>query len=153
MLCRYFAILVFISAFIQGCAALPSPEIMAREAGEFELPAKAEPGYALVYVVRPSLIPIARATVFLDGEGENSMMGYTSGSQYIYFYVPAGTHRILSVAAGYRIEIIIDAEEGDIIFLKQDIGKAYLLVTELNGVEGRYHLKNSSLGTIINIRK
>jgi hypothetical protein len=69
---------------MQGCASLPSAEVMKTETARFNLPKLPEPGMAIVYVVRPShLGGMVRFNVFLDDKQAPSEMGFNRGSQYI----------------------------------------------------------------------
>lgn len=135
-----------------GCMEAMTKEKMVTEARGVRLPVSITDGNALIYVVRP-LGTFGRTTIFLDGEDEDCEMGYMSGAQYIYFYVTPGHHQIMT-RAGKSAEVIIDAEEGDIIFLRQEIKPGGRIgLVEIDAIEGRYHLKNASLGTITRTRK
>lgn len=80
---------------VSGCATMPSPEVMRSEAANYNLPRQPDPGKAMVYVVRPSgLGGLVRFNVFVDDQEPASEMGYTRASQYIYFMVRPGEHKI-----------------------------------------------------------
>ena len=152
-------IYVFLIAVLamQGCATLPSPEKMALEVEEFTLPVKEEDGSALVYVVRPSSLGgLIRFNVFLDDKEAESEMGYTRGSQYIYFHVSPGPHQISSKAENWA-DVTIDAKSDELIFIKQDTQMGFIMarnqISQIDIVEGKYHVKHTKLGTIIKIRK
>jgi hypothetical protein len=102
----------------------------------FSLPAKPEPGKALVYVVRPSSIPyFFKTDVFLDGKESGQQIGITKGGQYIYFNVEVGEHTIYSYALNWA-EIKIDAKEGDIFYIKQNAyGRPGIVFNELSILE------------------
>lgn len=151
---------LFVAVFLvlaQGCATLPSPQEMASDIKDFRLPTEPEKGSALVYVVRPSSLgTLIRFNVFLDGKEPASEMGYTRGAQYIYFYVSPGKHLIQSKAENWA-EITIDAQAGQVIFLKQDPQMGIVMarnnLNAIDDVEGRYHVKHTSVGTIIKTKK
>ncbi|MBE9535880.1 MAG: DUF2846 domain-containing protein [Proteobacteria bacterium] len=130
---------------------------MALEVEGYTLPVKKEDGSALVYVVRPSFLgKLIRFNVFLDGKEIESEMGYTRGKQYIYFYVSPGTHQISSKAENWA-DITIDAKAGELIFIKQDVKMGLIMarnqISQIDIVEGKYHVLNTELGTIIKTRK
>jgi hypothetical protein len=142
---------------VLGCARLPSPAEMAEQTKDFKLPAATEAGQAMVYVVRPSMVgTLIRFNVFADDQEAASEMGYTRGSQYIYFTVAPGKHMIYSKAENWA-EIAIDAKADDIIFIKQDPQIGFIMarnsLSPLDAVEGKYHVMNTSLGTIIKSKK
>lgn len=142
---------------LTGCATLPSPEKMAMELSGYNLPKQSEAESALIYVVRPSSVgTLIRFNVFLDDKEDNSEMGYTRGSQYIYFFVKLGKHTVLSKAENWA-EISIDVKAGEIVFLKQNPSMGIIMARNslelLQEVEGKYHIKNTSPGTIIKERK
>jgi hypothetical protein len=108
-----------IAAFITGCATLPSPEVMRAETQSYILPRLPENDKAIIYVVRPSpLGTLIRFNVFLNDQEANSEMGFTRGTQYIYFSVNPGKHKIYSKAENWA-ETDVDAKSGDIIFIQQ----------------------------------
>lgn len=143
--------------FFSGCASVPSPEKMQEETAGFQLPKQPEEGKALVYVVRPSIVgTLVRFNVFVDNEEAASEMGYNRGSQYIYFNVTPGEHKILSKAENWA-ETAISAKAGDVIFIKQDPAMGIIMarndISKIESLEGRYHVKNTALGTIIKTDK
>jgi hypothetical protein len=83
-------------------------------------------------------------------------MGYTRGSQYIYFFAEPGQHTIFSKAENWA-EVIVEVKAGETIFLKQDASIGIVMARNNIGIiqdlEGKYYVKNSSLGTIIKERK
>ncbi len=144
-------------ALTAGCATLPSQEQMAADIAGYELPQQPAAESALIYVVRPSgLGPIVRFNVFLDDKEDSSEMGYTRGSQYIYFHVSPGNHTIYSKAENWA-EINIDAKPRDIIFIKQITSMGFIMarnsLEQVQDTEGKYHVKRTSLGTIKKERK
>lgn len=156
---RYLAYILFLSIFVicSGCVTLPHPEQMSLEVRDFELPMSVEAGSALVYVVRPEYFGGGvRFEVFLDGQDADSEMGYTRGSQHIYFFVSPGNHQIWSYAENWTA-ITVEVKEGDIIFLKQTPQVGLIMArnnfTLLDTIEGKYHVKNTSIGTIIKTHK
>jgi hypothetical protein len=145
--------IVFIAAvsLLTGCATM-TPEKMEAEISGYELPQQAEENSSLVYIVRPgSLGTLVRFNVFLDDKKEDSEMGYTRGSQYIYFFVSPGKHNIYSKAENWA-ETDIDVEAGEIVFIRQitDMGiiMARNSLVTLDDIEGKYYVKTCSLGTI-----
>ncbi len=148
---------VALFALMAGCATLPSQEQMAADIAGYELPQQPAAESALVYVVRPSgLGPIVRFNVFLDDKEDSSEMGYTRGSQYIYFQVSPGNHTIFSKAENWA-EINIDAKPRDVIFIKQITSMGFIMarnsLEQIQDTEGKYHVKRTSLGTIKKDRK
>lgn len=158
MLRMYFScILLAATLIVQGCATLPPPEKVALELKDYKLPQQIEKDKALIYVVRPSSLgTLIRFEVYLDGEDDVSKMGYTRGNQHIYFYADPGHHVIRSNAENWA-EFTIDAKEGDVIFLMQDVQPGVLYARNslglMNTMEGKYYVKNTSLGTIIKTHK
>lgn len=147
-----FIAVALIALFLQGCATLPSPEVMRSEVQNFQLPKHPEPGKAIVYVVRPSEVGgLIRFNVFLNDQHPESEMGFTRGSQYIYFQIPPGEHKIQSKAENWS-EWIVNARAGDILFIQQEPAMGLLMarntLLKINDVEGRYHVKTLKLGTI-----
>lgn len=147
------AVALFLVALVSGCTTLPSPEKMAAELEGYSLPKQNETSNSLIYVVRPSSVgTLVRFNVFLDDKNDNSEMGYTRGSQYIYFFAEPGQHTIFSKAENWA-EVIVDVKAGETVFLKQDASMGIVMARNNLGIvsdlEGKYHIKNSSLGTII----
>jgi len=146
-----------LALLLQGCATLPSPEAMKAEVQDSQLPKLPVEGKAIVYVVRPSEVGgLTRFNVFLNDQQPESEMGFTRGSQYIYFQIPPGQHKIQSKAENWS-EWIVNAKAGDILFIQQDAGMGLLMarntLLKINDVEGRYHVKTLKLGTIHKIDK
>lgn len=146
-----------LALLLQGCATLPSPEAMKAEVQDFQLPKLPVEGKAIVYVVRPSEVGgLTRFNLFLNDQQPESEMGFTRGSQYIYFQIPPGQHKIQSKAENWS-EWIVNAKAGDILFIQQDAGMGLLMarntLLKINDVEGRYHVKTLKLGTIHKIDK
>ena len=78
-----------------------------------------EPGYGMVYIVREvGRHPQFRFDVYLDEAVLKERIGYTLGGQYIYFQVPAGKHRVVSVGKNTKT-IPFDIKGGETIFIKQ----------------------------------
>jgi len=152
-----FPFVLLMVAFVSGCATLPSPEKMAAELNGYSLPKQTETTNALIYIVRPSPIgTLIRFNVFLDDKEDISEMGYTRGSQYIYFFAIPGQHTIYSKAENWA-EIFVDVKAGETVFLKQDASMGFIMARNSLGIvqelEGKYYVKNASLGTIIKERK
>jgi hypothetical protein len=143
--------------YLCGCASLPSPSEMREETANFTLPKLPDDGKAMVYVVRPdSLGGMIRFNVFVDDQEDSSEVGYTRGSQYIYFSVPPGDHQISSKAENWA-EANITVKAGDIIYLKQIPAPGILMarnsVGRIEDYEGKYHVKTLKLGTLKNSKK
>jgi hypothetical protein len=139
-------------ALFTGCANLPSPEQMKTEVAGFQLPKLPEAGKAIVYVVRPSpLGGLVRFNVFLNDQEAASEMGYTRGSQYIYFNVAPGNHKVFSKAENWA-ETLVSVKAGDIIFIQQDASMGVLMarnsLAQIEEVPGKYHVKTLTIGTI-----
>jgi hypothetical protein len=146
-------LIVCAMAILTGCASMPSPEAMKAEAATFQLPKLPETGKAIVYVVRPSgLGGLIRFNVFVDNQEAASEMGYTRGTQYIYFNLVPGQHKIYSKAENWA-ETTILAKAGDIIFIQQVTSMGFLMaqntIFKLEDYLGKYHVKHLTVGTII----
>lgn len=141
------------SAVVTGCASLPSPEVMKAETATYQLPKLPEQGKAIVYIVRPSSVGgLIRFNVFVDDQEAPSEMGFTRGSQYIYFNLLPGEHKIYSKAENWA-ETLVTANPGDIIFIQQDASMGILMARnnlfKLEDYQGKYHVKTLTVGTII----
>ncbi len=148
---------LFGSALVTGCANLPSPEAMKAETATYQLPKLPEQGKAIVYVVRPSSLGgIIRFNVFVDDQEASSEMGYTRGSEYIYFSIPPGDHKIYSKAENWA-ETLVAAKAGDIIFIQQDASMGIIMarnnIFKIEDYQGKYHVKTLNVGTIIKSEK
>ena len=144
-------------AVFSGCASLPKPEEMKTDIVGYELPELPEAGKAIVYVVRPSSVgSLIRFNVFVDDEEASSEMGFTRGSEYIYFNLMPGSHRILSKAENWAEATVTD-NEGGIIFIQQDAEMGLIMarnsIFQLPDYQGKYQVKHLELGTIIKADK
>jgi hypothetical protein len=149
--------LAAIFAVLSGCASLPTPEVMKAETASFQLPKLPEPGKAIVYVVRPSGVGgLVRFNVFVDDQEAASEMGHTRASQYIYFNVTPGTHKIFSKAENWA-DTQITANGGDIIYIQQEPSMGVIMarnsVSKIDDVQGKYQVKQLQVGTIIKADK
>ena len=147
------AALLVVTALLTACASLPSPEQMRAEVASYQLPKPPEDGQAIVYVVRPSSLGgLIRFNVFVDDQEPASEVGYTRSSQYIYFNLTPGRHKILSKAENWA-EAEVDAKAGDIIFIQQEPAMGLIMARNslfaLKDYEGKYHVKTLTLGTIL----
>lgn len=83
-------------------------------------------------------------------------MGYTRSSQYIYFSVPPGEHKVYSKAENWA-ETLITAKANDIIFIQQEPTMGVVMarnnIFKLEDYEGKYHVKTLTPGTIIKTAK
>jgi len=123
----------------------------------YQLPQLPADGKAIVYVVRPSILGgFIRFNVFVDDKKEDSEMGYTRSSQYIYFNLIPGDHQILSKAENWAA-VNITAKAGDIIFIQQEPSMGIIMarnnIFPIQKYEGKYQVKHLTLGTIIKIDK
>lgn len=150
-------ILISCAVLFTGCASAPSYEKMKADTEGFVLPKLPEDGKAIVYVVRPAAVGgLIRFNVFVDDKEASSEMGYTRGSQYIYFNLAPGEHNILSKAENWA-QTPVNAKAGDIIFIQQNAEMGVLIarnsIAKIEEVEGKYHVKNLKLGTVIKADK
>jgi len=144
--------LIFAAGVLSGCATLPSPEEMKKETASFQLPKSPEAGKAVVYVVRPTeLGGLIRFNVFVDDKEDSSEMGYTRGSQYIYFNLAPGDHKIFSKAENWA-ETDVSANAGDVIFIQQEPSMGIIMarnsLVRIEALPGTYYVKTLKLGTI-----
>lgn len=142
---------------LSGCATLPSPDVMKAETASFQLPKLPDPGKAIVYVVRPSSLgTLIRFNVFVDDQEAASEMGYTRGSQYIYFQLSPGDHKVFSKAENWA-ETHVSAKAGDIFFIQQEPTMGVIMarnnLTKLEELTGKYHVKTLTVGTVIKTDK
>lgn len=138
---------------IGGCATLPSPEAMKADVATYQLPKQPEAGKALVYVVRPSAIGgLVRFNVFVDDQEAASEMGYTRSSQYIHFNVAPGQRKIYSKAENWA-EATVTVKAGDVVYIQQEPTMGIIMarnnIVKLEDYQGKYHVKNLTLGTVI----
>lgn len=143
--------------FLVGCASVPTRETMKSEVENFVLPKKPEDGKGIVYVVRPSdLGALIRFNVFVDDQKPESEVGFTRGSQYIYFSVEPGERKIQSKAENWA-ESVINVRPGDVFFIQQEPSMGFIMARNtlftIDDVQGRYHVKNLKLGTILKSQK
>jgi len=136
-----------------GCASKVSPEMMKKEIATYKLPKQSEKGKALVYTVRPSAVGgLVKFNMHVDDKTTESEMGYTKGNEYIYFNLTPGTHTLYSDAENWA-DLKVTVKAGDIIFVEQ-IAKMGILYARnalkpLDNLNGTYHVKNLTLGTIL----
>lgn len=156
---KNFATLVCAAALmaLTGCASLPSPEVMKAQTESFQLPKLPDTDKAIVYVVRPSSVGgLIRFNVFVDDQEAPSEMGYTRGSQYIYFQVKPGDHKVYSKAENWA-ETQISANAGDVIFIEQEASMGVIMarnsIAKIDALPGKYHVKTLTLGTVIKTDK
>ena len=148
---------ISLTLVITGCASLPAPEEMKQDIMGFELPALPAKGKAIVYVVRPSTIGrLIRFNVFVDDREPQSEMGFTRGSEYIYFNLEPGEHTILSKAENWA-ELNLNVRAGEIIYIQQNPTFGIFLsrneLFSLQEFEGMYYVKNLKPGTLIRMDK
>lgn len=141
------------AAVLPGCASLPSPEVMKAETASFKLPKLPDNGKAIVYVVRPSSVGgLVRFNVFVDDQEAASEMGFTRGSQYIYFTVAPGAHKIYSKAENWA-DVAVTANAGDVIFIQQDASMGIVMarnsLLKLEELPGKYRVKSLTMGTVL----
>lgn len=156
---KLFTAFAFVAALavMTGCASLPSPEVMKAEVATFQVPKLPEAGKAICYVVRPSgLGGLIRFNVFVDDQEDSSEMGYTRSSQYIYFNLTPGEHKIYSKAENWA-ETQVSVQAGDIVFIQQDPSLGIIMarnnLSKLEEYQGKYHVKTLKVGTILKADK
>lgn len=142
---------------LSSCASNLSSEQMRKEVENFKLPKSAEKDSSVVYVVRLSMVGnLVRFNVFLDDKGSYSEMGYNRGSEYIYFSVKPGQHKIFSKAENWA-DIDLTAEAGKTYFIKQTPGIGFIMARNslslLDEDQGKYYVKQSNVGTIKKLEK
>ena len=151
-------VLLILSIFVlSSCASMPSAEKVRTIAATVNLPKLPEDGKAIVYVVRPSSLGfLFKFNVFLDDKKPTSEMGYTKSSEYIYFNVQPGTHKILSKAENWATHDIT-ANAGDILFLRQEPAMGIVIarnnITSLEESYGKYFVSTLSVGHIKQVDK
>jgi hypothetical protein len=78
-------------------------------------------------------------------------MGYTRGNEYIYFYVTPGSHTINSKAENWA-DLKVDVRAGEVVYVKQEVDMGFVMarnnLSKLSDTEGRYLVKEASLGTV-----
>lgn len=139
-------------ATLFGCSSTPSVEKMQADVASYSLPKAAVADKGLVYVVRPSNVGmLVRFNVFLDDKEADSEMGYNRGNQYIYFFVTPGKHVISSKAENWA-DMPINVKAGEVVYLKQEVEMGFAVARNslkvLSDLEGRYLVKDASLGTV-----
>lgn len=155
---RFAAIFIsVVSVFFAGCASLPSPEAMKAETASYQLPKSPAADKGMIYVIRPSSLgTLIRFNVFLGDQQDASEMGYTRGSQHIYFSVPPGEHKIFSKAENWA-EILVSVKAGEVAYIQQEPNMGIIMarnnIFKIEDYQGKYHLKNTSIGTIIKTEK
>ena len=110
--------------------------------------------------------------IYVDQIETKNSMGYTNTEEYIYFNLMPGTHKIFSSAI-YNVapgkdeglsaslnydSIELDVQAGDVIFIEQEtkFGFPYSrnrLHNDYSISEGKYRIKNLSLGRIYKLDK
>ncbi|MBC8056100.1 MAG: DUF2846 domain-containing protein [Rhizobiales bacterium] len=130
---------------------------MKAETATYQLPKMPEPGKAIVYVVRPSgLGGLVRFNVFVDDQETPSEVGYTRASQYIYFNLAPGEHKIYSKAENWA-EVQVKAVAGDIIYIQQEPSMGVIMarnnIFKLDDYQGKYQVKMLTVGTILKAEK
>lgn len=143
---------LIMASVLAGCATLPSADQMKADVANYTLPQLPKSGKAIVYVVRPSSVgTLIRFNVFVDDKKPESEMGYTRGSQYIYFNVEPGKHTILSKAENWA-QVEINAKAGDIFYIQQQAKMGIIMARNdlftLPAYQGKYQVKRLKLGTI-----
>ncbi|WLI32115.1 DUF2846 domain-containing protein [Pseudomonas rhodesiae] len=130
---------------------------MQADVASYSLPKAAVADKGLVYVVRPSNVGmLVRFNVFLDDKEAESEMGYNRGNQYIYFFVTPGKHVISSKAENWA-DMTVDVKAGEVVYLKQEVEMGFAVARNslkvLSDLEGRYLVKDASLGTLVKENK
>lgn len=146
-------VIAAVTMFALNCASLPTKEKMQAEVAGYELPAKPDKAKALIFIVRPSSAGALIAfNVFLDNTESASEMGYNRGSGFIYFYAKPGMHKIFSKAEN-TADLELNTVAGGVYFIRQDVEMGLIMARNslvgIDELEGKYHMKNTSVGTII----
>jgi hypothetical protein len=105
----------------------------------------------LIYVIDPrqSLFsPSPSGAVFLDGEDDAAEIGTLWPGTYIFFPVLPGYHRI-KMPQWSPYEMVIEVEEGDIIFLEPATSGEHRNLMQIDGVMGRYYVKHLKPGDLL----
>jgi hypothetical protein len=142
-----------LSILTSACTTLPSREEMKTQTSNYELPLAPKKGLTRVFVVRPDAIgTLIRFNVFLDSENAPAAeMGWTRGSQHIYFYLEPGPHKIYSHAEN-TAAIDINAHPDETLFIKQEANMGFIMARNsiylLDDVTGKYHMMKTGAGEI-----
>jgi len=146
--CRLLASLCMGMA-LSGCTLPPRAE-MVKEIKGYTLPADVTKGRGLIYVIAPPQgLLSSSGDVLLDGEDDAAIIGYVSSGTYIFFPVLPGYHRI-KMPQWSPYEMVIEVEEGDIIFLQPVMGSGGHKngLIQIDGVMGRYYVKHLKPGDL-----
>lgn len=129
--------------FFASCASTPKPQEMLKAIGDYKLPNEAKTNEAVIYVLRPDHMgSLVRFNIHigLDDHDENEI-GWTRGYQRLAFYLPAGKHKILSVAEN-TAEMDIEVKPGEKVFLRQNPHFGFLFARNslhrIDETEGTY---------------
>jgi len=149
---KFFSVL-FCALILQGCASLPSTEVMKAETVNFQLPKQPAPGKSIVYVVRPSGVgTLIRFNIHVDSKDDSAEVGYTRGGQYIYFALTAGAHKIYSNAENWA-EMSLTTKPGEVVYLQQEPAFGIIMarnnIFRIEETQGKYYVKTLSLGELI----
>ncbi len=143
---------LIISLLTLTCScALVSREQMLKDSQSYALPQQSKDNVGLVYVVRPNLSgTMVRFNLFVnDADVPEMEAGYTRGGQYIYFYIAPGTYTLYSVAEN-TAKGTITVEPNKIYYIEQIPSMGILFARNqlklLDGIEGKYRLKNCEQG-------
>lgn len=148
-------ILIFITALLlTGCYPGATTQQMIKDTEHYQPPIQAPIDKGLIYIVRPSsLYGLFKYNIYLDGKQDNAWIGYNRGYQYVYFQVAPGTHTLASQAENWS-QITIDLKAGETLYILQDVSWGFLFgrneIKKLNPIEGKYYIKHSNLGTMLN---
>lgn len=145
------ATLIFL--MLQGCANLPSTEVMKAETVNFQLPKQPPPNKSIVYVVRPSSLgALVRFNIHVDSKDDAAEVGYTRGGQYLYFALSAGEHIIYSNAENWA-ELSLTTKPGEVIYLQQEPTFGFIMARNnlfrIDETQGKYYVKTLSLGELM----
>ncbi|MFP5386064.1 MAG: hypothetical protein ACLGHN_08305 [Bacteriovoracia bacterium] len=148
--------LLTLALFLVSCSSV-SRKQMTEEINGYSLPHKPERGEAIVYVLRPSFLgSLIRFNVYLGDKEDESEMGWNRGSQYIYFFVKPGKHKLYSVAEN-TAEYEFEAKEGEAVFVEQETNFGIIMarnqLNHLDKTAGTYYVKKLRKGNIIKERK
>lgn len=148
---------LFFILLLVSCTTTPKIEEMQKAIANYELPNNAKKGEASIYVVRPD--PMGSLVRFNIHVGEDELdeneIGWTRGYQRLNFYLPAGKHRILSVAEN-TAEMDIEVKAGDKVFIRQNphfgIIFARNSIHKIEETEGTYWYMKMGEGVYVRTR-
>lgn len=121
--------LLMMSIIFSSCAPLPTREEINHDMAKFKLKHEEKEGKGIVYVMLPgNSVGFEKITIFLDGKGQESEIGYNQVGEYLYFYADEGQHKVYSKFGNWFpswFEIDIDVKKGQPIYIKQSFDNGF----------------------------